>query len=65
MREMGRNYSEDLDTLSDFLRSEATTLELTVGQTEIQNAPSSARKVFNAVQNPGSPVEDNESNRIE
>ena len=63
MREMGRNYSEDLDTLSDFLRSEATTLELTVGQTEIQNAPSSARKVFNAVQNPGSPVEDNESNK--
>ena len=63
MREMGRDYSEDLETLSDFLRSEATTLELTVGQTDLQNTPSSSRKIFNAVQNPVLTNEENESNK--
>ena len=53
-RELGSDevdVCEDLDSLSDFLRSEATTLELTVGSIELQNTKSHPLKIFNTLQN--------------
>ena len=53
-RELGGDevdVCEDLGSLSDFLRSEATTLELTVGSIELQCTKSYLAKKFNALQN--------------
>ena len=56
-RELGSadvGVSEDLVSLSDLLRSGATTLELTVGSIELQYTKSYLPKKFNALQNSAS-----------